>query len=158
MPWTYAQLKAAYAALSPAPADNAAAATALNTQTTTLPPQDVMCSDARQVILLTGEWVAIKALASQTVSSFTAPTPSDQAIIAAATCVAALDPSSNIESLAVSDDAVWASVQTMLGGLHASGVLSTLSLNALTALRTPTIPTWDPPVTAEDVATATRSS
>jgi hypothetical protein len=154
MPWTHAQLKAAYEALSPAPADDAAAAAALNAQTTTLPPQDALCSDARQVILLTGEWVAIKALASQTVSSFTSPTLSDQAAIAAATCEAALDPSSNIQSLTVSDNAVWASVQTMLGALYSAGVLSAASHDRLTALRTPTVQTWEPPVTAEDVSVA----
>jgi hypothetical protein len=157
MPWTHAQLKAAYLALSPAPADDTAAAVAINTQTTVLPPQDVTCSDARQVILLTGEWVAIKALAAQPVSSFTAPTPSDQAAIAAATCVAALDPSSNIQTLEVSIAPVWTAVQGMLTALGAAGVLTVSSLSALTALRTPTVPTWQPPVTAEDVATARNS-
>lgn len=154
MPWTYPQLKAAYLALSPAPADDAAAATSLNTQTTVLPPQDVQCSDARQVILLTGEWVAIKALAARAVSSFTSPTQADQAVIAAATCVAALDPSSTIQTLAVSNAAVWSSVQAMLGALYTAGVLSASSHDALLALRTPTVPTWEPAVTAEDVATA----
>jgi hypothetical protein len=157
MPWTHAQLKAAYLALSPAPADDTAAAVAINSQTTILPPQDVSCSDARQVILLTGEWVAIKALAAHPVSSFTAPTPADQAAIAAATCVAALDPSSNIETLAVSSAPVWAAVQGMLLALSVAGVLTSASAAALTALRTPTVPTWQPPVTAEDVATARNS-
>lgn len=158
MSWTQQEVRDALAELSPAPDNDVDAATALNQQTTTLPPQDVLCSDVREVILLTGEWVAIKATASMPVSSFTAPTTQDQVIIAAATCVAALDPASNVQFLRVSSDDAWNKVQMMLGALHLAGLVSDTSMATLVGLRTPTVPKWDPPIGALDIATIKSSA
>lgn len=156
MAWTYngltgyAAVKAADAALSPAIADPAAAAAALNAQTVSV-VVDMATADARAVLLVSGEWFGIKQLGKQSVSGTSPPTAMDQAIAAANIAV---DTLTLTTVLHVSDAPTWAKVQQLAGGLITAGVLSQASLDTWTAMRTKTQPAWTPPLSAGDLQTA----
>lgn len=152
--WTVAQVKAADAALSPPLSDTNAAAAALNAQTTTLPPQDINTGDVERILVPTGEMFAINAFSQKTVSNPVSPTISDIQIMAAWNMVRILERFNVIQT---SLDSVWQASQEQLGILEQAGLLSPSSAAAIAALRTPTVPLWDPPLTGNDIATARAS-
>lgn len=149
MPWTYPALKAAVAALSPVAATDAAAAAAINAQTTTLAAQDFPASAARDVLLTAMEWPHVVLRARGTPSGVTPPSSSDQAIAAA---IAATELAAGSVVVRASQAASWTAFSNAMSALEAVGDISAASVAAIGALRTPTIPTWQPPVSAADIA------
>jgi hypothetical protein len=155
MPWTYAQIKAADAALSPAIPDIAASAAALNAQTTTLtqPSNAVSVASIHGNLLLasTGDWLKVEALAAEAYSSGypMSPTANDNAINAAklATTLA----SSKVDGI---DPADWSAFLAQLQVLVTNGAVAQQTQNQIVALAVTTIPAWSPPLTAGDVQTA----
>lgn len=151
MPWTYPQLKAAYLALSPAPASDGAAAAILNAQTTTLPPQDIDARSALAIFLLSGEWPNI-VLRSRMVPSGASPaTTADTAIKAA---IAAVQLTQSIGTIGTSSMQAWTVLSNSMQALLAAGDISQASIDNITALRTPTLPTWQPALSTADVTAA----
>lgn len=144
MAWLYADVKAADAELGID--DPAAAAAALNAQTVTV-LVDVPVSDARAVLLISGEWFKVKQLAKQQLTGG----PADQVIAAADICVDTLTLAS---TLPTSDPVQWAEMQPMIGGLLQAGVISQASVNAWTAMRSRTVPKWQPELDTGTITTA----
>jgi hypothetical protein len=144
MAWTYAALKEAEAALGID--DPGEAAAALNAQTV-IAVSDIATSDARAVLLLSGEWFKVKQLAKTALNG----TAQDQAVAAADICV---DTMTLTTTLHTSDDAMWATMQPMIGALQAAGVVSAASVAAWNALRMPTVPKWQPTLDAGHIQTA----
>lgn len=144
MAWTYQQLKDADAALGID--DPAQAAAALNAQTDTV-LVDVSAADARAVLLITGEWFKVKQLAKQPLTGG----PADQVIAAADICIDTLTLAS---TLPTGDPAQWEAMQPMIQGLLAAGVVSQSSVDAWVAMRSRTMPKWQPALDAGHIQTA----
>lgn len=153
MPWTYAQLKAAYLALSPAPADDTAAAAALNAQTATMATQNVPVSAIHGVLLLsaTGDWLRIAARAQQSYSSGypASPIAGDMAINAAKLAIELAG--SKVDAVMA---ASWPAFSAFLGVLASTGDISAASQASIAALANPTVPAWQPAITPGDLQTA----
>lgn len=149
MPWTYAELKVADAALGVA--DAAAAAAALNAQTDTLTNQVVRWVDAKRVARLaaTGDWSRIVARARQT-PALPPTTAIDAAILAAINAVESME----ADLIDPSDTAGWSAWVGGISTLKAAGDLSQASVDAIMALTTHARPVWDPPVSDQDVLAA----
>ncbi|MDB5849796.1 MAG: hypothetical protein JWP29_3548 [Rhodoferax sp.] len=144
----YAALKAADAALpdAPLPVDEAAAALNAQTRAVTI---DIASRDAREVLLVSGEWGGVVILSNS------APSTSLPAQIVGAAIVLR-DTLTLTETLHTSDDAVVAKVGTLLGALgsQGAGVLSDTTISTLLGMRNVTRPVWQPAVTAGDIQTA----
>lgn len=145
MTWTYLGLKAADAVLGIN--DPTQAAAALNAQTVTV-AIDIPTASARSVLLLRGELFKVKQLAKMPLSGASPPTAMDQAIAAADTCV---DTLTLTDVLHTGSAVEWAAMLPMIGALQAAGVISAASVATWTAMRTQTVPTWDPPPTDQDI-------
>lgn len=155
MAWTYPELAAADAALSPQIADPVAAAAALNAQTVPAPVMAVSVAAVHGALMLsiTGDWLRIEARALAPYSSGYpgSMTPGDQVINAAKLALELA--ASKVEMI---DPAHWAAFLAFLGALHADGEVSDASLAAITALAqpSPTLPKWTPPPTGDDITHA----
>lgn len=122
----YAGLKAeiglpAYAGMS-----DVEIAAALNAEIDAV--RDVATSDARALLLRTGEWGAITLLSRQ-VPSEAVPA---EAVAAAITAIDTLRLTTTLETTKAP---YWQAVQAMVAGLQAAGVLSEATGTALLALR-----------------------
>ena len=153
--WTYAQVKAADAALSPPAADPAAAASALNAQTVSLsqPANAIGIRSVVSVLLLsqTFDWARVQALAAQSLSATwqSAPTAQDEAILIAQAAVhQATDPDASV------DPAHWSAFAASLGALASAAAVSPASQAAILALARMTAPVFDPPLIPGDIQTA----
>lgn len=142
--WTFAQLKAADAALGID--DPASAAETLQARRITV-VRDISCTDARSVLFATGEYGALVLLSRQNPSDTVPAT----LIAAAITAVATLDNASVIEA---TDPAKWQAVQTMLGAFVQAQAVSPASRDTLLGMREVEVPTFEPAPTAGDVQTA----
>ncbi len=147
MAWTYAEIAAAYRALSPVPASLAAAAATLNAQTVPA-VLDVTTAAIDSVIVPTGEAYAITALGAKALSGASPPTSGDQVIIAAWNVNRML---TQLQTIATSNPAVLTPVQNALSGLQSAGVLSSASAAAILALINVTVPKWQPALTTRDI-------
>ena len=151
--WTYAALKAAIAALSPAPAagDYAGAAAALNAQTVTLTGQAFTVGAAKLVAQTSGNmsWARVLQRAQGT-ATVPPATTMDMAILAARTIVSM--PDAQLVNPAAGSG--WAAWLAGLTALQAVGDLTAADVAAIDALASVTAPAWSPPVTAGDVQTA----
>ena len=145
--WTYAELKAARAALSPVPLSDDAAAITLNAQTYVSAPQDVPTRSVLAFLLTTGEWGGIEAAAQP--GSGVAQVIKIVSINLVRTCTTQV-----ISEFHTSDAGVRNTVIGALGALQKASLLSAASNAALAAMITPSLPVWQPPVTAADVTTA----
>lgn len=126
--------------------DPASAAEALNAQTDTV-PRDILATDARAILLVTGEYGALVLLSRQT-PSVSVPA----ALVAAAiSAIATLDQSVTIQ---VTDPVKWGAVQTMLAAFVAAGAISETSRDALLAMRDVNVPRWPVTVTEADITHA----
>jgi hypothetical protein len=123
----YAALKSEVAKPEYAGMSDAQIAAALNA-TTVETIRDVPTSEARALLLSTGEWGGIVMLARATPSE-TIPAE------AVAAAITAEDTLRLTVTLELTRDAYWQAVQTLLGGLVAAGVLSAGTRAALLALR-----------------------
>ena len=150
MAWTYAEIAAAYKALSPVPASLADAAETLKAQTVPA-VLDITTAAIDSVIVPTGEAYAITALGAKPLSGASPPTPEDQVIIAAWNVNRML---TQLTTIATSIPAVLAPVQAALSGLQSAGVLSAASAAAILALINVQVPKWQPPIAAGDLQTA----
>ena len=147
MSWTYPDLKAAYTALSPAPADDAAAAATLNAQTVTLtqPAADVGLGDIQGVLLLSGDWLKIVGRSKGAASSAALTDPVNVAQLAVAL----------VEGKAATVGAAnWNSFLGMLQVLVGSADVQQNTYNQVAALAPLTVAKWQPAVTALDVQAA----
>lgn len=154
MAWTYATLKTAAAALAGTPTPAQAAAT-LNAQTTTSAPQDVAWNAIRDVLMNNFDWGPLVQTATVAVGgALPGGGAQTQAIQAAA---------ASIRECCLYGGTFNASNQTNWNRLVAAanlltpaavGGISAASATAVVALRTPTVPTWQPAVTAGDIQTA----
>lgn len=144
MTWTYSDLKTAL----PDGADDAAAAATLNAQTVTA-KIDLATRDAREVLLVSGEWGGVVILSNST------PSASVPAQLVGAAIVLR-DTLTLTEKLHTSDDAVVAKIGALLGALGAqgAGVLSDATIATLLGMRDVVLPAWVPAVTVGDVQTA----
>lgn len=148
MSWDDAKLKTAYAALSPAPANNAAAVIALNAQT------DTVTVDVP--VQLVADYLA-EAAKLPTLLDFAASPPSGAAagaVTAAAELAFAFEHSGLLPTFQMTNSVVAGEMQTWLADLVAAGVLASADQTAILALATATVPAWQPPVTTGDLATA----
>lgn len=148
--WTYPKLKAAYLALAPAPANDIAAATALNAQVSTA-PQDIATAACLHVFLLAGEWPNIVLRSRGTLSGASPATAADNAVKAA---IAAVQLTQSDQTISASDPQTWTVFTASLQALLSAGDISQTSVDAITALRAPAVPVWQPPVSAADVFAA----
>jgi hypothetical protein len=141
----YAALAAALAAPDLAALSHADAAAALSAQTVPM-VRDVPTSEARAVLLATGEWGGIVLAARSD--------PSEQRPVALIeVCITVVDTLRETETLEMTKPAYWASVQQMLGALRQAALISEATHAALLALRDVALPVWGV-VTAHDVAAA----
>lgn len=142
--WTYAELKAADAALSPAVADLSDAAAALNAQAATVSVSLIPWTAIRKIAResATGDWPRIVKRAALPLAG----TAGDAAILVATNAVESRD-----TDLIDPASPVW---QGGLAVLQAAGDLSHATIDAIAALSTATTPKWDPPVTPGDIQTA----
>lgn len=154
MAWTYPQLKAAIAALSPTPSSLSATAAAINAQTVAAGYQDVPLGSIQGILLLSGDWLKIEARAASAASGATPPTAADNAIPVAMSAVALV-----VGKADVVHAADFPAFATLMAVLVASGDVSTGSQAAIAALAQPsfTLPKWQPPVNAGDIQTAEAS-
>ena len=143
MAWTYAQLKAAIAAL---PAGTTDIAAAINAQTA---PADIPVGSVFAIITPTGEAFNISQMAKTSPSVLTPPTQKDQVIGVAWSF---MDILGRFDKVQVTNPSIWASVQNSLATLVAAGLLSSASSSAIQGLRLQ--PMWSPTVTASDVNVA----
>jgi hypothetical protein len=150
MTWTYAEIAAAYRALSPVPTSLASAAATLNAQTVAA-VLDITTAAIDSVIVPTGEAYAITALGAKALSGASPPTQADQVIIAAWNVTRML---TQWQTIQTSNPAVLSPVQAALSGLQSAGVLSSASAAAILALINVHVPKWQPPITAGDLQTA----
>ncbi len=155
MAWTYAQIKAAYQALSPAPATLADAAATLNAQTatSTTPLASVPVAAVHGVLLLsqTYDWAKIETQAGLPYSAGWPSTPAaGDGLIAAAKNAVTLATS----QVTMVQPADWSAFLASLSALQSAGVVSAASLSAVEALATYTQPAWSPALTVGDLQTA----
>jgi len=151
MAWTYAQLAAAYNALSPVPASLSDACAALNAQTTTLTNQPITWLATKKIarIASTGDWSRIVARSRQ-VPALPPVTATDVAILAAINA----EQSEDADILDPTNTAQWDAFQAGISALEASGDLTSATAAAIVALATVVMPTWQPAVTPGDLQTA----
>lgn len=151
--WTYDQLKAADASLDPIIPDPVAAAATLNAQTVVLPPQAVSTRFALEALIRTTtfDWSKIVLRSRGSISNPSSPTSQDMAVYAAIAAITLLESTSQLN---LADPAAWAVFNGALTILQAAGDVSASAAAALTALRTPTVPVWEPPVSDQDVTSA----
>ena len=151
MAWTYAQLAAAYNALSPVPASLAAACDIFKAQNTTLTGQPIAVAGAFGVLETStdGEWAKVVLRSRGTLSGASPPTAADLAVSAAIEAVALFETAG-----AVITAAEWPLAQSWLSDLEAVGDVSAGSISAIAALATVVVPTWQPAVTPGDLQTA----
>ena len=143
MAWTYAQLKAAIAAL---PAGTADIAAAINAQTA---PADILAGSVFAIITPTGEAFNISQMSKLAPSGTVPATQKDQVIGVAWSFIDILD---RFGSVQATNPSIWTSVQNSLATLVAAGLLSSASSSAIQGLRLQ--PMWVPAVTASDVSIA----
>ena len=150
MPWTYAALRGALAALGTLP-DVAATVAALNAQTVTVDGQAFTLHPAKIVALTSANfsWAKIAQRAQQT-AAIPPVTATDGAILAARTITSMSD----TQTIDPSVPGSWAAWLGGLAALQAVGDLSAADVAAINALPTVTGPAWVPAVTAGDVQTA----
>ena len=141
----YAAIAAALAEPPLAALPNAEAAAALSAQTVPM-VRDVPTSEARAVLLATGEWGGI-VLASRATPNAEMPA----ALVAL--CITVIATLEHTETLEMTKPAYWAAVQQMLGGLRQAALISEATHAALLALRDVALPVWGT-VTEHDVAAA----
>ena len=142
----YQFLKDADARLSPAIPDPAAAAAALNRQTRKF-TVDVTTTDARAILLASGEYAVIKLL-SEVRDYGTTPR---ELVLAGITAITTLD--SNKTVLA-NDSLAWAGVLRILGVFVDTGLVSPITRDGIVALRQVDRPIWPVVLTANDIIAA----
>lgn len=131
--------------------DPVAAAAALNAQTLPL-VRDIPCTDARSVLLATGEYGALVLLSRREPSSAAGDGKPPAALVAAAiTAIATLN---NATVIQATDDGKWAAAQQMLGAFVQSGVVTRGSGDEIAAMRIQNIPVWPVVLTEHDVVGA----
>ena len=143
--WTPAQLKAAYQALSPAPASYEAAAATLNAQTTTV-TVSVPIMDVAAYLGLVGKLGAIEAFAKTPPSGASA-----QAVAAAQGLWEMIQSPAAFPPFDMPNPTVAASVEAMLAALVSpgSGIVGPITnadQTAILALGSATVPVWQPPL------------
>ena len=151
--WTPAQLKAAYQALSPAPASYEAAVTTLNAQTTTVTVA-VPIAALAAYLGLNGKLGALKAFAASPPSGASA-----ESVAAAQGLWEMISSPGAFPPFDMADATVASAIQAMLAALVSPGTgitgpITSTDQTAILALATQTVPTWQPAVTAGDVQTA----
>ena len=153
MAWTYQALAAAYNAITPAPADHAAAAVAINAPTVTTTGQPFLWSQATFIARtsVTGDWGRIVARSRQT-PALPPVTAIDFAILAAINAVEGVG-----TDVIHPVDPAWAAMQAGFAALLATGDISAATVAAIEALTISVSPAWEPPVTADDIASALAS-
>jgi hypothetical protein len=151
MAWTFNQLKAAIAALSPVPDGVSAIAAAINAQTVTATgaPFQWLAAKVLARTAPTGDWARIVARSRQT-PTLPPVTPTDAAILAAINATE----SGDTDLIDPGSTATWAAFQGGISALEASGDLASATASAILALADPTLPAWQPPVTEGDIQTA----
>jgi hypothetical protein len=122
----YAALRAEIAQPAYAGLSDAEIAAALNAEIDAV--RNVATSDARALLLATGEWGAITLLARQEPSE---SVPAE----AIAAAITAIDTLKLTEVLETTKTPYWQAVQAMVAGLQAAGVLSEATGTALLGLR-----------------------
>ncbi len=145
MTWTPAQLKAAYSALSPAPASLEAAATALNAQTTTVTVPVPIASVAAYLGLV-GKLGAIETFATSPPSGASA-----QSVAAAQGLWEMIQSPDAFPAFDMPNATVAASVEAMLAALVSPGTGITAPIDStdqatILALGSATVPVWQPPL------------
>ena len=150
--WTPAQLKAAYQALSPAPASYEAAAATLNAQTTTVTVPVPIASVAAYLGLV-GKLGAIEAFATSPPSGASA-----QAVAAAQGLWEMISSPSAFPPFDMPDATVAAEVEAMLAALVSPGTGVTAPIDStdqatILGLASQTMPVWQPPVEVPDLET-----
>ena len=148
MAWTYAQLKAAIAAL---PAGTAGIAAAINAQTVAMTNVIVLWTDMKAVLRTapTGDWAKI-VMRSRMPSVVPPVSAQDFAVMAAINAVQ----SENTDRFDPTNAQVWAAVQSGINALANVGDVAPATLTILNSLTSRTSPVWEPPVTAGDIQTA----
>jgi hypothetical protein len=151
MSWTYPQVKAAVAAITPAPASDQAAADTLNAQTVS-PLVDIQLARLHAILLFNRDWAKVVRRSQKAPSGQPADAATDTAIDAAICLVELIHEMAGSPSVATSMTATWNALRQMLLDLQAVADVSPASLTALQNLRSPAVPRWDPPLTAADIA------
>ena len=151
--WTPAQLKAAYQALSPAPASYEAAAATLNAQTTTV-TVPVPIADVAAYLGLVGKLGAIETFAKSPPSGASA-----QAVAAAQGLWEMISSPAAFPPFDMPNATVGASVEAMITALVSPGTGITGPIDStdqatILGLAAQSVPVWQPAVTAGDVQTA----
>lgn len=141
--WEFSQLRTALSLLDPSITNIDYKVAALNAQINTV-IVPITVADVEKIIVPTGELFQIYVLSNRPVTG----SEMDQLIGAAWSFTKMLDKWTEIEP---NNENVWVGVQLTLAGLHAAGVLSQQSIDAIAALRTVQKPVWNPPVTVFDV-------
>jgi hypothetical protein len=154
MPWTYATLKTAAAALGGSPTPAQAAAT-LNAQTAVGAAQDVAWSAIRDVLMNDFDWGTLVQAATIAVGG-TLPGGGTQTLAIQAAAASIRECCLYGGTFAASNATVWARLVAAANLLTPAsvGAITSASASAVVALRTPTVRVWDPPVTSGDVQTA----
>lgn len=149
----YAALKAADAALPGAPLSLAAAATALNAQTVVATARDVAWSSIRDVLMNNFDWGTL--VGCTVPVGATLPGGAVQTLPVLSAAVAIHECCIYGGTFNAANQTVWNRLTTAAGLLTPASVggISSASATAVTALRTPTVPTWGA-VNAGDVQTA----
>ena len=151
--WTPAQLKAAYQALSPAPASYEAAAATLNAQTTTV-TVSVPIADVAAYLGLAGKLGALEAFAKSPPSGASA-----ESIAAAQGLWEMISSPAAFPPFNMTDATVASAINAMLTALVSPGTGITGPIDStdqatILGLASQTVPVWQPAVTAGDVQTA----
>lgn len=152
--WTIAQLRVADAAIG-SPADISAAAFALNAQTGSRFEQDISWSGIRNILMNNFDWGNL--IYCATAGSGTAlPGGATQTVPIQIAAMGIRESCLYGGQFASSVTVNWnkfLAAAKLLTPLPVGGI-STASMTAITALRTPTAPVWSPAVTAGDIQTA----
>ncbi len=151
--WNAAAVKAAYNALSPAPATLADAVIALNNQKTT-ETVDVPVRAVSGYLEAAGKLAAVAAFANAPPSGASAA-----AITAAQELMFALEHPQSVPVFEMTNPAIASAVTSWLAalvspGTGVTGPIDATDQAAILALSTPTVPVWQPAVTAGDIQTA----
>lgn len=135
--------------------DLTVAAAGLNAQNTALSAQNVAWSDMRDVLMNNFDWGALVACA-QTAVGATLPGGATQTAAIQQAAIAIRECCLYGHTFAASVTASWNKLVAAASLLTpaAVGGVSSASSTAIVALRTPSVPTWQPAVTAGDVQTA----
>ncbi|MDE2468985.1 MAG: hypothetical protein KGL35_09655 [Bradyrhizobium sp.] len=149
MPWTDAQLAAAFNALSPVPSTLDAAAKLLNAQTATV-TVDVPLDAVEGYLLVNGisvaaaDWLAANAATNVPVAN---AIRSLQALIA----------SPRLQSVAMTDAATNMAVTNMTGAMVSVGVMTAAQQAALLAMAKASVPAWQPALQIADLQRIQRA-